>query len=246
MITHQPCSNCNSSDALTIYHNGEHCFSCGYNKRLNGVSRMTDKPVIEKGLPEDYTTQLDIMPSSVRKQILTELKSLTLQEKYEIGYSEQWKRIIIPSFDRGVFLGWQGRATQFGQNPKYIQASGQKPYIFFAKEGAGRREDFVIIVEDAYSAMIVGEHAPCAALLGSSLDNAGRQLNRLCTEYNRFLIWMDSDVPGQQGARKVIDRLSLVGEILGNIKTKKDPKHLTKAEICHILSTYLTRGQGND
>lgn len=236
MKTHLPCSNCGSSDALTAYDTHTYCFSC--NKRVY-TNKDRQRVDTKKSFYQSSIKELPVKhhvepPEMLRWLVRANLVELAL--KYGLFYSQDWDRVIIPAYDLdGELLGWQGRKIfEHTAGPKYLQGAGQKPILFYSKNCTPHMKQ-VYIVEDAASAMVLGEHVPTVALLGTNLDSNGIKLLRLLALSTNFILWLDDDGPGKEAANKLQKRLALVAEC-SIIKHKKEPKLCSAEDLIEAVS----------
>lgn len=250
ILKNQPCDHCASSDALQVYEDGKKCFSCGYSSstttRFTGVIPKSYNP----DLPTDLISMLHIPLQLEVGQLATAMGIPSLAWRwlwdngifadlislYQIKYSPSWQRVIIPSYYLGKGIGWQGRAIYPNQTPKYIQAEGAKPNLFYSQDlRHGKVVDWVFIVEDAVSAMILGQYHPTISILGSSLDYAGFKANALKLVAPNYVLWLDSDRAGRDGAIKIEKSLDSIGLVVDNVYTEKDPKYCDANTIRQII-----------
>lgn len=91
----------------------------------------------------------------------------------------------------------------------------------------------VVIVEDAFSAIRVGEETNSCALLGTAINAAA--VNKATSGYSSGYLWMDSDAAGRKAAKKLKWILDMQGIHCVDICTPKDPKKYSKREIKEIL-----------
>lgn len=230
--THQPCNDCGSSDALTIYVDSTYCFSCGRYRKTTPKGVVAPKSAASSiKLPED----LEVLHSSHRAFLLDKGIDSSLATCYNIKYSPSMHRLIIPSYDGGKLIGWQGRALEHSYGPKYIQGVGQCPKYFISNLSDGVDTRAIVIVEDALSAMKVGQVMRAFALIGTKLDAQGVKLARILSEQVPFIVWLDSDKPGKDGARNLIKRLNNVGHVVKQIISTADPKLATLTEIKEVI-----------
>src|ERR1017187_3235301 len=143
-MSHQPCSDCGSSDALKEYAENTYCFSCNTSTQKKKPTKQGKSyfPVMyeedpsagyyaQLRLPRTMTTRL---PTTVLAWFLFAGLDKPLREKYGIGYvyeeevdliGTKYKvdmsdRIIFPSYDaNGVLEFYQGR-TGSAAKPKYL------------------------------------------------------------------------------------------------------------------------------
>ncbi len=229
MKTSRYCTDCGSSDGLSIYEDHTYCHSCKQ-YRNSSTGRKSNKPAIQtkrdptiKALPEDFTFNI---PEPGLRWLWDVNLTPELCKLYNVGYSASWGRVILPSYLDGQLLGWQGRLVpNNADKPKYLQAEGQKPLLFFSY-GARKHPDFVVLVEDIASAIVLGRHMPTVALLGTSLDRDGKQVAMLAETSKNYIIWLDGDKAGREAAGTIQTRLDNIGLVLEVIHTKEDPKYV--------------------
>ncbi len=223
MQTHISCNLCGSSDAATDYGTYTYCFSCQKRRNKSAVNSKfgagkVDR-IVMKGLPD---RSVDMPPEATRWLVLSNLWELA--DKYGLYYSDQWQRVIIPSYDLDdTLLGWQGRNVFENNKTKYLQSYQNKPILFYSKSCKDVKGP-VFLVEDAASAMCLGEFVPTVALLSTHLDSAGKQLKRLLDLSDEFVVWFDKDRPGQEAIEKVAKRLSMICNKVHKIVNTEEPK----------------------
>ncbi len=235
MTTHLPCPDCGSSDALADYNTHTHCFSCGRHRHTNKCQ------VRIPGYEETFSKTLGLpRPSQMPEEGLVWLRgagiNAHLQAHYDIYYSDYWDRVIIPSYCNGHLLGWQGRAVFPEQTPKYLQAKGQKPLFFLGDTTGKPNSKTIVLVEDAISAIRLGQYIKTMALLGTKLDAAGKQLQIIEDEADNVVVWLDDDEPGRTAARQIVNRLALIGtETL--VLTEPEPKLKADWELANAAES---------
>lgn len=52
LLTHQPCDDCGSSDALAIYPDHTHCFACQKTRKNDGDALDDERPIQKKASPD--------------------------------------------------------------------------------------------------------------------------------------------------------------------------------------------------
>lgn len=227
-----PCDDCGSSDALSVYDNGTYCYSCHTSHLHTRHRRLKTKAVIEslKHLPTYRQLDTDVLQWLMVRGI-----DSSLAHKYELSLAED-RRIVIPSYYYGQYLGYQGRGWLPQHDyAKYIQAKGSCPPIFASLSCRYQPVNSVVIVEDAFSAMVVGQIHPAIALCGTQLDCDGLKKALISQASKRYILWLDSDRAGREAARKINRELRSVGEIISIIVTDRDPKLLTRNDIREAL-----------
>jgi 5S rRNA maturation endonuclease (ribonuclease M5) len=158
----------------------------------------------------------------------------------EIGYSPSWDRVILPVYEDGKLVYWQGRALR-KDTEKYISAKAH-PKVMAWKIGnlPTGGDDKLIIVEDYLSAIKVSRYCDAVALLGTSpdIDCLSERLHN----YKSVGVLLDPDMAGINKAYELAKRLSLVAR--GNVvqltaateATCKQPKEMSDEMLKGIVS----------
>ncbi|ASL24394.1 putative DNA primase [Alteromonas phage vB_AspP-H4/4] len=239
------CPECHKESKLSVNHSHKeywcNCYRCDFTDRrkkgklslaelaeIRRLNEEADKVELKLELPEDYT---DEIPLEGRLWLYEASITESTRREYGIGYSEKYKRVVLPVYDRKGNLVWyQLRAVLSGQEPKYLQPSTGRDSIVF--ESIGREEDTsAVVVEDILSAIRVGRHKKCFSMLGTKATTT--QAAKLM-EYGHVTTWLDPDRAGRLGAYTIRQTLGLVTEVR-NIVTSVDPKKLSDRQIKEAL-----------
>lgn len=248
---HLPCPHCGSSDAYSEYTENFFCFSCKTSrskkktgKKIRHEERTENTTAIE--LPEDYVKEL---PIAAKSWLYGYHFDDDMIARMKIGYSEQSKiwsnrfnawvatgsRVILPYFEKDKLKFFEGRDLCPSPNLKYISVGGKGPCYW---RMSGNQREAIVIVEDIISAIRVGEVTDSVALRGTSFN--AEKIQELMKKGSDFIVWLDSDKPGQYAARKLKRRLELVGCTVKNVVTKNDPKYYSNKQIQDILERVTT------
>ena len=84
--------------------------------------------------------------------------------------------------------------------------------------------------------MKVGEVQDCVALNGTSLDHEGVLK---CLKYSTVVVLLDPDDAGRRASSKIKKQLGSLVDVRV-LCPDKDPKYLTKEEICSLLLKVMT------
>jgi hypothetical protein len=142
-------------------------------------------------LPRDATTKIPTIGLGwLYKYYITDEEI----KKYNICYSEQYPRLILPVYSGEELIYWQGRSFKLPytkDNPKYlnIRQSGAKN-VFFKVEDIHYTDNTLVVVEDILSAIRVGRTHNSLALLGSYFPSI--ILNEF-RGYENIIIYLDHD-----------------------------------------------------
>lgn len=157
-------------------------------------------------------------------------------KKYNIGYSESWGRIILPVFEDGKCVFWQGRAVE-GATPKYISVQSAKKPLFVASDPS---HDVwtAVITEDMLSAIRVTPVDRCFtgyALLGThGPDDLAEQLKK----YTYVFVWLDNDTAGRRKGVELTERLKTCAPVTQQViqvsSSHPEPKRLTARQILEV------------
>jgi hypothetical protein len=237
---HPGCSD-GKDQALTVIRRSDgwyvHCFRCGKsdfkstdNLSPDQVLRWKREPEVENEqtaqvkLPYDYS-------SKVSRIGLAWLFACGVTQpeidQYKIGYSVSKDRVILPVYENGELVYWQGRYLgDDPKRPKYInQAKAGRRDIYF--KVVHDRFDKVVIVEDILSSINVGRVRDCYALLSAHVPD--RLVFDLAERYKRILLWLDYDKGEKMGQWCL--RYRSFGLSVSFLHTDKDPKYYSEKEI---------------
>ncbi len=246
-----PCPHCHSSDARAEYEDNFYCFSCHAvdvkKKSSNYVTKESLKELTrpqEIELPKDATPRL---PDAARAWLYSHHFTDAMIHDAKICYSEHcivWSqrkgemvdtgaRIILPYYRNHLaserkLIFFEARTLDKKNKLKYATAGGKKDCYF----SNPYHWSPLVIVEDILSAIRVGHSIRCVSIRGTSINT--QRLLDVVNGTSEFILWLDSDKPGQDAARKWKNKLSWAGSVR-NIVTEKDPKCYSDKEIQEIL-----------
>ena len=225
-----PCTSCPSSDAMAEYPDHFFCFSCWVRTNKKGYTRVYKTEEVDEDLvcDHDITFKVDRFSRAAKSWLYKSGVTDNLIKLYKIGYIPELDRVYIPNYRGSTLIGYQTRALTFYDKPKYL---GKGPKMCYLSQGIKTPE--VILVEDVMSCIRVGEHISTISLQGTSLNDEG--LGQVLGTFRSVKIWLDNDVAGIEGAKKLMGRLSLFIPC-SNIVTIKDPKTYSYSEIGDIIS----------
>ena len=240
---------CTSSAKLWVYHSiggyGAYCNKCGDKgfsrkgirsaKELQKTKNLTSRSrrVRDVVLPKDYTQ--DIPEFSLDAKVWLYKGGITnrLIKKYNIGFSKELHRVIIPIYsDSGKLLMWQGRGLLPEQTKYYNEEGCNKGEVVFKSWCGDVDTTCGIIVEDALSVIRVGQFLPAAANLGTSTSLTQ---SLYLSMFKELYYWYDNDAGGLNGSIKGMRKMSMLTKC-SRIRTKLDPKEYSINELEEILN----------
>lgn len=247
------CGENTNTNAMMVSHSSKSyngfCFACDHKpfemkgkqtleeltelKRINNESlQPTEGARCE--LPEDFTQDI---PLEGRLWLYSNGITDKHRRKYNIGYSERLRRVVMPVYDtKGDLIWFQCRALVKGQKPKYLQPSGDKGSVVFQSKTERDKgtKGRVVVVEDIMSAIRVGETTLAISLLGTKADT--NQINTL-SRFSNVTTWLDSDKAGRNGSKTIRQAVGLLTNTT-DIVTELDPKAYSNQQIEKILCKY--------
>lgn len=156
-----------------------------------------------------------------------------------VVYSPSWGRVIIPVYNDGELVFWQGRNVGITPGPKYVSVSGEKKPIavFLNKRSMATT---LVITEDVMSALRVVQDTECdaMALLGTSISD--EHITHIQnSDYRRVVVWLDMDAPGIEASTKIQTRLyNVLPCSVEAIRSYDEPKRLSNSALTNALFGY--------
>lgn len=230
-----PCDSCGSSDAMSEYSDGTYCFSCQKYIKTSSEVGIENNGWLNHMLPRVPDTK------TIRKGsfVYNYLMSLNFTDEMIFYYSlrETYNEESLVFFDPIAIEVKNLNFRDNGNVAKTVSLHSKKTGFLGKDFNRHLRESLpIIIVEDILSCMRVGwDNIACLALRGTKLSEELTALLCRISPNRTIVTWLDSDEPGQEGSKKIQQKLSWCGFHFVNIVTKKDPKWYTDHEIETIL-----------
>lgn len=228
--THEPCSDCGSSDALAVYDDGHtHCFSCGMTRfnQDTGVGITSYKQTQPRGSMKELEAlnsmeSVAVVERGITKQTMHYYGAGSDGNKYYFPYSDKDNKVVacktrgVNEKTFGVIGDWKD-AQLFGQN--LFSAGGRAITI---TEGEFDALAVFQMTGSKYPAVSIRNGAHSAL---KDCRNAYEYLN----SFEKIVLCFDSDEQGQQATNQVAE---LFGSKVCIFKHKPDMK-----DACDYLST---------
>lgn len=212
-----------------------HCFRCGpVGFEPHGtlsieavLERRRAGEALARGevrYPSDFTPDI---PTAARLWLSRAGVTAPTAEFYGIGYSPKTGRVVVPVYEDGVLVAVLLRSVN-GDKPKYI-ANMRSNNEYFTSGSA--ETGTVVVTEDVLSAIRVGDSYTSIAMLGTavSLVGLGPRLEKLGAQH--VAVWLDPDKAGRLAARKLARAVSLAGWPVSTVRSDRDPKYYSNADI---------------
>lgn len=238
------CPNCDSSDAYTIYDDGAHCFSCGYNnkkEKVNEMDRPTNsiQPVVSN---ESRVTEIssfstyNIGSRNISKDTAEHFgvkMSVTVEGKPESHFYPYTTNGVVSGYKerrlpkQGFYLhGNQGNEL-FGQ----AQATGGKTLVITEGE-----LDALAVSESIYKHY--GRRYPVVSLPSATGTNTILKQREFVRAFESVVLMFDSDEAGEkaiENAAKIIG----VGKVkIAKLKEKDPCDQLIKHGYKSVVEAY--------
>ena len=227
--THEPCSDCGSSDALAVYDDGHtHCFSCGMTRFNNdtGVGITSHKQTQPRGSMKELEAlnsmeSVAVVERGITKQTMHYYGAGSDGKKYYFPYSDKDNKVVacktrgVQEKTFGVIGDWKD-AQLFGQ--QLFSAGGRAITI---TEGEFDALAVFQMTGSKYPAVSIRNGAHSAL---KDCRNAYEYLN----SFEKIVLCFDSDEQGQQATNQVAE---LFGSKVAIFKHKPDMK-----DACDYLS----------
>ena len=216
---HQPCSDCESSDALKINTDGStKCYSCGkYTRPLNGSNSET-LPVLSTKVVKGVTERSDAFVGGFRDRRI----SITAASRYDV--TQTGDLTIFPYYNKSGDK--QGQKVRNVDKKMWFEGEKQKSVLFgqqlFTKGGK-----FVTIVEGEFDALaayqMLGNYPVVSVRTGAqgALGDCKEHFEWL-DSFDSVVISFDSDEAGRKAAAEVAELFGNKAKVMKHIDDCKD------------------------
>ncbi len=178
------------------------CFKCGVIHTTDGKLTpgfLTDAVALREviKLREDLILDVKKFPARALSWLYKNGIYDDVIQRQRIGYCSEANRVLVPAFDaNGVLHFYQMRHIEheLGNEIKYYSKGKLNMFTIHYHDFTNNT---VVIVEDHISAIRLRKHGNVVALSGTKLKN--EFCKELARKYSKFIFWLDSDKPGQDG-----------------------------------------------
>jgi len=163
--------------------------------------------------------------------------SLDTLKYFEVGYSEEKNRVVIPVRSASYELvGFIGRATLDSQQPRYLYNKGfrRADYLFNLQNAKAHGD--VIIVEGSIDAMFVHQAGfnNVVASLGAAIPKS--QIILLKKYFDKIIIFSDNDMAGEAMRDGIIEQCLGKNISVAEVsKGLKDPGEMNTEQIQNAI-----------
>jgi DNA primase len=255
-MAHLPCSKCGSSDAVQDYADGTYCFSCDTKKKLWTPKAQRETRHYPTIAEEGIEAEIAEIPTMARAWLYKHYFDDKLIKNYSINWAHSialwstkdqkyyttYNKLVLPIFNIDYSEVEGIICRSFDEDGRKYLTQIKPEMLFYSNRFNIAKEPFplVIITEDVISAMRVGEEYPSVSILGCSVSDRSKKLMTLVTLGDEFVIWLDNDKPGIDGAKKLHKTLSQYAHC-SVLHSEKDPKCYSPREIQHLISNHYEK-----
>ena len=205
-ITHQPCPDCGSSDALAIYPTNTYCFSCYKWKPINSTDDEMEEPIMPSTQP---TRPLQSYDTLGYEAIVDRKIELETCKKYNVKVG------LINNKDVHVYPYYQKDGTHVANKirelPKKFYSEGGQGVetMLFGQNLFAQKGKFITICEGEIDCLSIyqmfGSKWPVVSVrngAASAVSEVKRNLDYLNT-FNNIVLCFDSDPQGQKASKQI-------------------------------------------
>lgn len=222
-------------DGSTILAHCHHCGKSGSYREnkfrslasLKRASEYTNSSTNTISLPADYETSVREWPAKARAWIYRYGITDAEITKYGIGYSNRERRVVLPSWEDGVLLGYQTRRI-FDEDtgPKYTTYYNKKNFVW---KDLTSTNNILVICEDVLSAIKLHRCYASMALLSTHLH---KNNIKYLFGYDEIMIYLDNNNSEvKMNSLKIKQELLLYVPKVKIIERECDPKTLSNNEL---------------
>lgn len=228
-IKHEGCPECGSSDALAVYEDNKHCFSCGYHE---GDGEIPDKHEVRHAADRNMTP----LPQGEQIAIKDRAISAGTVNKYKVTVNTNPQSPaghVYPYFDEdGAHVA--NKVRRKGEKAFYWEGDVGRG-VLFGQQLFPAGGKAITLVEGECDALagfqLTGSRYPCVSVKSASeaKKNCADNFEYL-NSFEKIVICFDNDEPGQKAANQVA-QLFAPGKC-----------HIVKLALAKDANDYLMKG----
>jgi twinkle protein len=236
-LSHQPCPNCGSSDALLVNDDGStKCFSCG---------EFTPSKDVETPHRETSTLQPDFLKGKA-KDIPSRKLEQQICSKYKYNTSEYKGRPIEIATYRDLDNQPVFQKIRFTDNKEFMTRGQVKPLLYGMHLFKGNNKKLIITegeIDCLSIAQVIGDYPVVSIPLGAKNAKQAIKYNlKWIEQFNEVVFCFDMDEVGQQAVKECAALLS-IGKAKIMSLPLKDPNEMLKQGKIQELYKATWNGQ---
>ena len=200
---HQPCSDCNSSDALTYYETSTYCFSC-----------KTTRPLDKQGIQENKRTTMSLVtttfekpPEDARPKTIAD-RGITRSTCERYGVVEDNNNYWFPYHQESEVVAYKKRAKA---DKKFSITGAWRDATLFGQHLFNKGGKFVTLVEGEMDALatyqMLGSKYPVVSIRNGagSASNDVKNNYEWLDSFDTIVVCMDNDEQGITASNHIAD-----------------------------------------
>jgi twinkle protein len=230
--THEPCPDCGSSDALTIYEENTYCFSCEAYRKIDDGEVNTNVTYINEGnFKPMVAIQQKFESDKLRYGPIIDRKiDVDTCRKYNVklGSIKGKECHVYPYYDKDNNDHIVNKIRVVDTKEFYSEGERGKKTALFGQHLFSEAGRYITITEgeiDCLSAyQMMGSKWPCVSVRNGAASAAGEikyNLDYLNT-YENIVLCFDNDEPGRKATKEIANLLE-PGKCKIMYLSKKDP-----------------------
>ena len=175
--------------------------------KLNSPIKKKSLSKFDKFLKEECLSLTSIPEGIVQTNLINKLKDFKSSRKIDtdifICYTGKFKnRIIIPIFNNGSCVYFQGRSIKENQLPKYLNPVAEKESVILNKDNFVK-DNYIIVTEGILDALSIGNQG--TACLGAFIkDDFIKELLKFTNK--GIIIALDNDITGRERTDQILHK----------------------------------------
>lgn len=247
-MSRDKCPDCGSNRGYQSFDDGTYCHAC---HKLTKIKNMFTKPKKEQAILElpERISPIISFPEDAGVYLKKHYITLDDIKRCSIFWSDKYERICFPYYKQEPYeegtetmlFCWM-RTLDKTKKDKWVFVGQKNIQMYYLKYDGSNGcfysqayNNTLVIVEDQISCVRISNHLDCVSLGGTNISNP--LLLPLMLQYDKIIVWLDGDEPGQRATERFIKKYKIYRDIRV-IKTERDPKCHTNKEIEALLNDY--------
>lgn len=240
------CGNSKFNTQVNIAKGIWHCWACDRGGRLRGLSVLASEFGVQVEDPIEGNIPVLIIPDTARPIWMSDkgrgyLMSRNVTEgegrRFSILYDDETDQLFVPYFEGQELIAFNVRTKE----GKWVFNGTAKETLFYYIAG---KTDDVVLCEGIFDGIKLARMQHNIFVLFGRImhDN---QMDRLLQMFNKFILALDRDKPGQVSTVKLAQRLTDRNAKVAMIKppeNKKDFGESSDQEVAQAFSNVVTVG----
>lgn len=232
LMSRRRCDECGANRGVQDSSWGSYCHACGHTQHIRSFAEQSE--ISRQHSDFDFSWS-DYRGKEIELYFLRKGFTSEILDKFHVGSCSR-DRYVIPYYSNGELEWVYAKYIDPDKKPRHYRVGKrdpQKPWTPYIYKHSSCPT--ITLVEDLESLMKVSQVSTVCALMGTKSHKLTLR-DYLGGDFTTPIkIWLDSDVAGYNGARKLAQQLSWDYNDIEIIQTQKDPKEYNTSELYEIL-----------